>query len=344
MSTVRFMKWSLIPTGRIGFQGRNLSLEERSRVLDELYFEGDRRSPYLWRFFALIVFSSSIAAMGLINDSAAVVIGAMLVAPLLTPIMAVSSAVAEAWPRRQLESLAIVLGGALAAIGVGWLTAALTPRVGPGAILSGEILARTNPNLLDLGIAIAAGAAGAYITVRSEAGSALPGVGIAVALIPPLATVGITLYADQSTLAGGAAVLFVTNLAAMVLAGAITFMVAGFVASGESLRQRRYALAFVIVLVLAVAIPLGVNSVVEWGQSVYSLAGARAVSGWNPELEIEELTVNPTASPVLYDIEVSGSDLGGDVEDLAQAIAADIGKPVAVEVLFIPKSVATADP
>ena len=187
--------------------------------------------------------------MGLINDSAAVVIGAMLVAPLLIPIMALSAAVAEAWPRRQLESLAIVLGGALVAIGVGWLTAALTPRVGSGAILSGEILARTNPNMLDLGIAIAAGAAGAYITVRSEAGSALPGVWIAVALIPPLATVGITLYADQSTLAGGAAVLFVTNLAAMVLAGGITFMVAGFVVSGESVRQRRYALAFVIVLV-----------------------------------------------------------------------------------------------
>ena len=97
MSTVRFMKWSLVPTCRIGFQGRNLSLEERSRVLDELNFEGDRRSPYLWRFFALIVSSSSIAAMGLINDSAAVVIGAMLVAPLLTPIMALSAAVAEGW-------------------------------------------------------------------------------------------------------------------------------------------------------------------------------------------------------------------------------------------------------
>jgi len=139
-------------------------------------------------------------------------------------------------------------------------------------------------------------------------------------------------------------VLFVTNLAAMVLAGGITFMVAGFVASGESLRQRRYALAFVIVLVLAVAIPLGANSIVEWGQSAYSLAGARAVSEWNPELEIEELTVNPALSPVLFDIEVSGSDLGADVEDLAQAIAADIGKPVAVEVLFIPKAAAIADP
>ena len=77
---------------------------------------------------------------------------------------------------------------------------------------------------------------------------------------------------------------------------------------------------------------------------MYSLAGVRAVSEWNPELEIEELTVNPASSPVLYDIEVSGSSLGADVEDPAEAIAADIGKPVAVEVPFIPKSAATADP
>lgn len=121
-------------------------------------------------------------------------------------------------------------------------------------------------------------------------------------------------------------------------------MVAGFVASREGLRERRYALAFVIVLVLAVAIPLSVNSVAEWGQSVYSLAGARAVTEWDPELEIEELTVNPALSPVLFDIQVSGSDLGADVEDLAQAIAVDIGRPVEVEVLFIPKATAIADP
>lgn len=182
----------MIPSGEFGVRGRELSLEERARILDELFFEGDRRAPYLWRFVALILFSSSIAAFGLLNDSGAVVIGAMLVAPLMTPILGLAAATVQAWMARQVESLAIIGGGALLAVGVGWIVARLLPEVDEDVSLPGELLARTAPNLLDLAIAVAAGAAGGYVLVRKEAGSALPGVGIAVALVPPLATVGIT--------------------------------------------------------------------------------------------------------------------------------------------------------
>lgn len=110
---------SLVPSGKIGFRGRDLDLDEPSRILDALFFEGERRRPYLARFVALIVFSSSIAAFGLINDSTAVIIGAMLIAPLMTPIVAAAAALVQTWTSRLLEALAIVGGGALLGIGVG---------------------------------------------------------------------------------------------------------------------------------------------------------------------------------------------------------------------------------
>jgi uncharacterized membrane protein len=104
----------------------------------------------------------------------------------------------------------------------------IIPRMGPDTPRPEQVLARTSPNLVDLGFALLAGAAGAYVTVRTEAGSALPGVGIAVALVPPLATVGIALGADRGELTFGALLLFVTNFAAITLAAGLTFALTGF--------------------------------------------------------------------------------------------------------------------
>lgn len=338
------MAQSLIPVGKIGLKGRQLPLEERGRILDEMFFEGDRRIPYLWRFYALIVFSSAIAAFGLLNDSAAVVIGAMLIAPLMTPIMAFAAALAQTWMQRQIESLTIVVTGSMLAIGVGWLLAVLIPRLGPDSILPWEVMARTAPNLVDLGIALAAGAAGAYVTVRSEAGSALPGVGIAVALIPPLATVGIALAADRPDLAGGALLLFATNFAAISLAAGITFAAAGFVPPLERLIHGRLAAAVAVGLVLALMVPLALNTIPRWERSVFTVVAAQTVREWNPALEVEEIAVDPTGSRVLFDIVVSGDALEGDPDELAHSIADEINRQTEIEILFLPKTVGLGSP
>ena len=109
-------------------------------------------------------------------------------------------------------------------------------HVGDGAIvllpdgsLSGEILARTRPDLRDLVVALAAGAAGAYATAKEDVSTALPGVAVAVALVPPLAAIGLTLEAGQPTLAKGACLLFLANFAAILLVSAIVFGVTGLV-------------------------------------------------------------------------------------------------------------------
>ena len=87
-------------------------------------------------------------------------VGAMLVAPLMTPIMAFASALVQTWSRRVFESFSIVIAGAFLGISVGWLTSMIIPRIGPDTPLPEQVLARTSPNLADLGIALLAGAAG----------------------------------------------------------------------------------------------------------------------------------------------------------------------------------------
>lgn len=335
---------SLIPRGKLGTVGKDLSLEQRAQILDVLFFEDDRRVPYLFRFVTLMVFSSSIAALGLMNDSTAVVIGAMLVAPLMTPIMAFAAALVQTWTSRLLESLAIVVGGAVVAIAMGYLWTALIPRVGPDSPVPAEVLARTAPNLVDLGIAILAGAAGAYVTVRSEAGSALPGVGIAVALVPPLAAVGVTLAADRADLARGALLLFLTNFAAIGLASGVTFALAGFVPPRERIRQR--AVSFVVVgfVVLAVMVPLARNTATKLQRSVFTADAARAVSAWAPDLRVEGIDVDPKQSPRRVTIVVTGPTLTGDPEQLAATLAEVRGEPLEMELVFIPQISIIADP
>ena len=186
----------LTALGRIGRVLRDLARPEpdpgAAEAVDELFPHGHDRVEYLYRFASLIVLSSSIAAFGLLADSAAVVIGAMLVAPLMTPILAAAAATVRALNRELLIAVGVIAFGTVLAIAVGYVTSAVAGEtiVGP-TDLPGEVKARTFPGLLDLGIAVTAGAAAGYILPRRSATSALPGVGIAVALVPPLAVVGI---------------------------------------------------------------------------------------------------------------------------------------------------------
>jgi uncharacterized hydrophobic protein (TIGR00271 family) len=329
---------SLVVTGPIGFQGKGLPPNERKRIFDDLFFEDDRRSPYLKRFVVLIVLSSLIAALGLVNDSAAVVIGAMLIAPLMTPMLGSAAAIVEGWPRRFVETFAIVLFGAVLAIAVGFIVAVVSPRLYDGSPLTGEILARTTPNLVDLGIALAAGAAGAYIMIRSEASSALPGVGIAVALVPPLAAVGITAGVGAEDLAFGALLLFVTNLLAITLAAGVTFALAGFGAhrSARVKAEGVFAGAVLVTLIIVIAIPLALNALDKYGQSEQNRVAADAIEQWDPTLSIDRLVVNPTRDPMRVTIALSGDAADHRPEDLASLLAERLGERIDLVLSFQP--------
>lgn len=178
----------------------------------------------------------------------------------MSPVLAVAAAMVSGWPVRQGRFFTVVAVTSAGSVFLAWaVTELLLPDSTP---ISSEILARTSPSVIDLGIALAAGAAGAYATVRKEVGGALPGVAVAVALVPPLATVGVTFALGRADLAWGALLLYLTNLAGIVLIGALVFLLTGFAPRLQVIGEERRVRAGIVtaaVAVIAVSIPLGIH-------------------------------------------------------------------------------------
>ncbi len=198
----------------------------RGSAIEEFYFEGDEAPGRFLRFSILMTFAAGIATMGVITDSTAVVIGAMLIAPLITPMMGMGLSLAMGWPRRLGHSALTTLLGIVIAIGSG---AAITIVTGVTLDLTTntQVVSRSSPTVADLIIAVIAGGAGAYANARRDVASALPGVAIAIALVPPLAVVGITAAHGAWEMSAGTLLLFVTNMVAILLVGGAVFLLTG---------------------------------------------------------------------------------------------------------------------
>jgi uncharacterized hydrophobic protein (TIGR00271 family) len=176
-------------------------------------------------YWAVLLLSGAIATLGLALNSAAVVIGAMLVAPLLAPVLGLGLALAVGDGRLAVQTAAIVL---VSTVGVILVAAALTALL-PFHAITLEISARTRPTTLDMAIAAFSGLVGAVVTVSrgSRLSAAIPGVAIAVALIPPLAVAGFAVGVGRGDLLRGSLLLYAANLAGIVLSGMSVFLVIG---------------------------------------------------------------------------------------------------------------------
>ena len=182
-------------------------------------------------YFFFVVLSGAIATLGLINDSPAVIIGAMVVAPLMSPILGVGLGSITGDARLARDSASALIKGALISI---ILAALLTlsniylPFVPSLAEIPDEVLSRTQPTPNDLIIALAGGLAAAYALSQPHLSATLPGVAIATALMPPLSVIGIGLALGRWDIAGGAALLFLTNAVTIAFASILVFFLEGF--------------------------------------------------------------------------------------------------------------------
>ena len=311
--------------------------EQREEILDELFPDDHRQFQYVKRFAVLIVLSTTIAAFGLLANSAAVVIGAMLVAPLMTPMLALSASLIYAQMRRFVGALIMVIFGTLAAIAVGWLVALIASGGVTPDSLDSEILSRTSPALLDLGIAVAAGLAGGYVLTHKGSMSSLPGVAIAVALVPPLATVGVTLRLGATDLALGALLLYTTNLIAIVLSASVVMLMSGFVP--DQVRQLARGkmgirlLPWMIALV-AVAVPLGLHTSDVIEEESFSRLVSQTVVQWDPLATIVDLDTDIGKDRATVDITVATTGDGRPAWELAQLITDTRGVDVDVDISF----------
>jgi uncharacterized hydrophobic protein (TIGR00271 family) len=181
-------------------------------------------------FFLLVVLSCTIATMGLLTDSAAIIIGAMLVAPLMSPILGLGLAAITGDGILLRDGLSGLLRGALLAILVSALLAWLNQHLPLIALqeLPTEVLARTHPSPIDLIVALAGGLAAAYALAQPTLSAALPGVAIATALMPPLCTIGIGIAQRDPEITFGALLLFITNAVTITFAANLVFFVLGF--------------------------------------------------------------------------------------------------------------------
>lgn len=219
--------------------------EERFRDLF-LALRGDARIDAT--YVILMLLSTLLATVGLFLDSASVVIGAMLLAPLMAPIVSLSMGLVRQDDRLTIQSIkTILVGVALALCASAFFSLLITHDP-----VTAEMQARLRPSLLDLGVAILAGVAGAYTKSFREILQSLAGVAIAVALVPPLAVAGIGLGRGDLLFAYQAFLLFSTNLVGIILAAALTFRVLGY---SPAVRNRR-GMAVVLLLLALVSVPL----------------------------------------------------------------------------------------
>lgn len=315
---------------------RGEQAEDRTRIADTVYFEGASAFSSWVRFGLMMIFASVISAMGVLGDSTAVVIGAMLIAPLINPMMGMGLALAMGWPKRLGQASLAVLGGIAIAIGAGWVLAAAL-RVGVDLESNSQVISRASPTLSDLVIAVAAGAAGAYVLSRTQVASSLPGVAIAIALVPPLSVVGVAAESGAWGQAGGTALLFLTNLVAILLVGGLVFVLTGVAPVARAYRgQRAVSLAVTGVLVtgLFVSAGLALNSATVAQQSVVEDQVRSSVDRWlgeNDDFTVVSLDVTDAAVTVV----LAGPGDPPDSTPLAQQVADDLGGEVRLDLQWI---------
>jgi len=214
---------------------RNFIADSRFKTDDlpafkiKLFFEGAQRRGNLEKYAILLFLSTAIATYGVIGDSVATVIGAMIIAPLMRPIMATTAGLVMGDMKRAGRSLGMVIISVVCVIGVAWILAELSIVTVPVISFqnNSQIVGRVSPRMIDLYAALWSGAAAAFAMSREDVADSLPGAAIAIALVPPLCVVGIGLAEGQWNAAGGALLLFLTNFLSILLAGGAVLALLG---------------------------------------------------------------------------------------------------------------------
>jgi uncharacterized hydrophobic protein (TIGR00271 family) len=302
--------------------GLRISMEERSALRSSLFGHGDQQGHTL-RFWMLLTLSLVIATMGLTTNASAVVIGAMLIAPLMAPILATAAGIAMGSAKLSFRWARTVVFASV----FGFLLSAGLSLLVPGNSLTDEVLSRTAPDLRDLVVAIAAGIAGAYATAKTDTSAALPGVAVAVALVPPLGAIGVAFEANRMDLAEGAALLYATNLLAITASGVAVFLILGLGPRNLNAFRRmwtRFGAASAAVVVIALAVLLFGQSRVIADRNNRQTTAEAEVQTWladSPNLEIDEVRIDGR----VITVDLTGSDEPPRLDPLVASLNDELG-------------------
>ncbi|WP_400996546.1 DUF389 domain-containing protein [Agromyces sp. GXQ0307] len=311
---------------------------------ESVFFDGPRRTRKIQRFWILLSLSSVIAAAGVVGDSTATVIGAMIVAPMMLPIQGTMLATVLGDRRNLTLSLLLMIGGAAAAIAIGYGVGLLAPSPITEQTNS-QVAARATPGLIDLLAALATGAVGSIALVRKDISDTLPGVAIAISLVPPLVVVGIAAESGDWGSSIGSLILFIANVAAILGTGVVIMAIYRVQRWGrigtvtpppgvKAVNRRRSNIAIAGMLVL-VAIPLGLSTFVTTALNTQESNITQAAEAWALTNDLDVISVD-YVSALSYLVRITGGDEAPDVSDLTDRLTAAGIDPTSVEVEWIP--------
>ena len=311
-------------------------LKEQQTPIAELNRDIWRLSVPSFSFHFMLSLSAIIATLGLLSNSAAVIIGAMIVAPLMGPIVGMAYSTAMGNRKLLKRSSLTVLKGILLTITVAWVVTAVINL----DTVDTEIMSRVKPTLIDFGIAMAAGAAGAFAYTRRSISSALPGVAIAVALVPPLSVVGIGFAQGETEIAFGALLLFATNLICIIFFGSLVFL---FQSYGNLERAKKgLALSTIIMFLLSIPLTFSMRELIvkkNVRQEVHDFILYK--TDIFADTEINSIAVTPQKGYLRVNIELAAplnSVSQQQIETAKQELARSIGKDIYLDVEVIPMS------
>lgn len=274
-------------------------------------------------FVVMMILSAVIATFGLFGNSSPVIIGAMILAPIISPIVSFSMGMVRYDVNMLKKGIVTILIGTVVAL----TFAAVVSLIIPLKVLTPEIDARLSPTLLDLGIAVASGIAAAYAHAKEEIAKSLAGVAIAVALVPPLAVAGIGIGWWNWGVFSGAFLLYLTNMAGIILFAGITFLLLGF----APFKRARMGLVYTLFIVILVMIPLSLsfNRIQEEAAFTKTLESATFEN-----VVLRNVKVR-LGSPLRVSLRLVGSSSlkDEDIERIKAKIEEELGQEIILEVV-----------
>lgn len=328
------------------------ALRENSKTIDHKQVRLNIQADALpsKTFFIMNALAAVIAAYGLLSDSTAVVIGAMLVAMMLGPIAGISLALIDSRWMLLKTALKTLTLGIIMIYGIGFLIGLIHPNIA----ITNEIMARTHPNSLDLMIALAGGAAGAFASVSPRLSVAVVGVAVATALVPPLVASGLLLSRAEFSLSANAFLLTFTNIIAIQVSSSMVLWIAGFRRGSNEEVQSKYLefakrnwLSLIILLILAVYLTFNLIYTVQnelYKSRVSDQLGQKLNTETNiidtvqfdthPEFTLARVFIRGVEPPSTNQIDELNRTLGPDRK----------GHPTYVQIRFIPIQIIQTQP
>ena len=288
-------------------------------------------------FFVLTIFSGIIITLGLVVDSSAVVIGGMLLAPLVWPILSLSLGIVKGRSKLIQDSSFTLLRSTLLIFVIAIIIGIISPEY---ALKGTEFLSRTSPTIFELFIALAAGFIGAFVIAYPKIGAAIAGVVVAAALVPPIAVMGVAIAHSNVSLAGGAFILYLSNLIAVTFSASVLFFVAKFKGpSSESGQERRKSnMRWTLLFLLVLMVPLFLITSSTIKENKQQVIVREIVSATIPEAVITSVSIDDKSEISIISITIQYSEnlTGSQISDLEDVLSKRINKEVISRITVVP--------